>query len=205
MTEPPRKRLPIRWLSLAELVGVAALLIAGLGYWDSHRDRSQQAQDRAAEARDRAAALAEHQAELKVQAAKPSFLMTGAVEGSGAKVRLTSIHSDQVIQTQTLYFPTLIHADSVETTGNPRIEAAWLDGLSRAAGKAKSGRVPIGVQTVFIEDGQSKTDRAVYKIGYTLRPRLIGGPKVELDGLSLAGRNVVGDLQAAANGMWFTR
>jgi len=65
--------------------------------------------------------------------------------------------------------------------------------------------VPIGVQTVFIEDGQSKTDRAVYKIGYTLRPRLIGGPKVELDGLSLAGRNVVGDLQAAANGMWFTR
>ncbi len=29
---PAKKRLPVRWLSLAEIVGVAALVIAGLGY-----------------------------------------------------------------------------------------------------------------------------------------------------------------------------
>ena len=45
---PPKKRLPLRWLTLAEIVGVAALAIAGLGYWDSHRERLQQDQDRVA-------------------------------------------------------------------------------------------------------------------------------------------------------------
>ncbi|MDB5456033.1 MAG: hypothetical protein JWP92_1618, partial [Caulobacter sp.] len=41
MSETSRKRLPLRWLTLAELVGVAALVIAGLGFWDSHRERVQ--------------------------------------------------------------------------------------------------------------------------------------------------------------------
>jgi hypothetical protein len=198
MSEPPRKRLPIRWLSLAELVGVAALVIAGLGYWDAHRERSQQEKERIA-------AAAEREAQLKAAAVKPAFLIVGAVDGSGGKVRLTSVHPDQVIQTQTLWFPTLIHADSIETTGNPRIEASWLGGLAKAAGKARRGRVPVSVLTVFIEDGQTKTDRAIYKLGYTLHPRLLGGPKIELDGLSLTRRDVTGDLQAAANGYWFTR
>ncbi len=198
MSEPPKKRLPIRWLTLAELVGVAALVIAGLGYWDAHRERTQ-------EARDRIAAAAEREAQLKAAAVKPAFLITGAVEGSGGKLRLTSVHPDQVIQTQTLWFPTLVHADSIETTGNPRIEARWLGGLPKASGKARQGRVPVAVQTVFIEDGQTRTDRSVYKIGYVLHPRLLGGPKIELEGLSLARRDVGDDLQAAANGLWITR
>jgi hypothetical protein len=198
MTDPTRKRPPIRWLTLAEFVGLAALVIAGLGYWDAHRERGIQE-------RDRAAALAERQAELKAASIRPGFLMTGAVEGAGTKVRLTSVHPEQVIQTQTVWFPILIHADSIETTGNPRIEAAWLDGLAKAAGKARSGRVPVGVQTVYIEDGQTKTDRALYKLGYRLHPRLLGGPKVELEGLSLARRGILGDLQAAANDDWISR
>lgn len=198
MSDRPKKRLPIRWLTLAELVGVAALVIAGLGYWDAHRERTQ-------EARDRSAAAAEREAQLKAAAIKPTFLITGVVERSGGRLRLTSVHPDQVIQTQTLWFPTLVHAGSIETTGNPRIEARWLDGLPKAAGKARQGRVPVGVQTVFIEDGQTRTDRAVYKIGYTLHPRLLGGPKIELEGLSLARRDVGEDLQAAANGLWITR
>ena len=47
MSNAPRKRLPLRWLTLAEIVGVAALAIAGLGYWDSHRERRQQDRERA--------------------------------------------------------------------------------------------------------------------------------------------------------------
>ena len=54
METPPKKRLPLRWLTLAEIVGLAALVIAGLGYWDSHRERLQQDHERAtAEAGDR--------------------------------------------------------------------------------------------------------------------------------------------------------
>lgn len=199
MSEPSRKRLPLRWLTLAEGVGIVALVIAGLGYLDAHRERAEQD-------RSRAAAAQERQAELKANALKATFLMTGTSEGGGAKVRLASLRPEQVIQTQTVWFPRTIRADSVETTGNPRIEAGWIEaGLRKAAGKSRQGRVPVGVLTVFIEDGQTRTDRAVYQLGYSLDHRMLRGDKVELEGLSLARRGVAGDLQAAADNLWAAR
>jgi len=186
MSDAPRKRLPIRWLTLGEFVGVAALVIAALGYWDAHRER-------AAEAKAQQAQAAE-------MALKQTFLMTGAVDGAGDEVRLTSVNGDQVIQTQTVWFPKAVRADSVETTGNPRLEAHWIDeGLRKAAGKSKQGRLPVGVETSYIEDGQTKTDRSIYELGYSLRARFLQPDRVQLEGLSLARRGVTGDLQAAAD------
>jgi hypothetical protein len=71
--------------------------------------------------------------------------------------------------------------------------------------KGETGRVPVGIETTFIEDGQTRTDRAVYMAGYSLHGRLVGGPRLEFEGLSLARRGVTGDLQAAANGYWIGR
>lgn len=203
MSETPRKRLPLRLLTLAELVGLAALTIAGLSYWDSHRERSQESRERAQAASER---QAEAQAQAKAGALKQSFLMTGAPDSAGDKVRLASVHPEQVIQTQTVWFPVAIRGDSVETTGNPRLEAGWIeDGLRKAAGKSKQGRVPVAVLTVFIEDGQTKSDRAIYQLGFSLHPRALRSDKVELEGLSLARRGVAGDLQKAADELWAAR
>ena len=187
MSESSRRRL--RWLTLAEFVGVAALVVAGLSYWDSHRERVAVAQ--------------EHQDQAKENALRLTFVMTGDVNDAGDRVRLTSVHPEQVIQTQTIWFPSAIRADSVETTGNPRLQADWIDdGLRKAARKVKQGRVPVGVLTVFIEDGQTKTDRSIYYLGYRLHPRVLRGDRVELEGLSLARRGVAGDLQTAAGNLW---
>lgn len=197
MSETPRKRLPLRWLSLAEIVGVVAVVVAVLGYWDSHRERTQ-------EAREKALAARERQVEVRAAALKQTFLMTGAAESSGERIRLASLRPEQVIQTQTVWFPKAVRADSLETTGNPRLEAGWIEeGLRRA--KSKTGRVPVGVLTVFFEDGQTKTDRAVYWVGYSLKSRTLRGDKLELEGLSLARRGVAGDLQAAADNLWAAR
>lgn len=102
-----------------------------------------------------------------------------------------------------MWFPSAIRSGSVETTGNPRLEAGWIeDGLRQVAGKAKHGRVPVGVQTVYIDDGVLKTDNAVYELAYRVHPRFLLGAKVELEGLSLARRGVTGSLQAAADALW---
>lgn len=197
MSETPRKRLPLRWLSLAEIVGVVAVVVAVLGYWDSHRERAQ-------EAREKALAARERQVEVRAAALKQTFLMTGAAESSGERIRLASLRPEQVIQTQSVWFPKAIRSDSLETTGNPRLEAGWIeDGLRKA--KTKTGRVPVGVLTVFFEDGQTKTDRAVYWVGYSLRSRTLRADKLELEGLSLARRGVAGDLQTAADNLWAAR
>ena len=189
MSETTRKRLPFRWLTLGEIVGVLAVIIAALGLWENHREHVEAAK--------------EHQAEIAAGALKDTFLMTGALNHDGDVVRLTAVHPDQVIQTQTVWFPAAIRGDSVETTGNPRLEAGWIaDGVRKAAGKSKQGRVPVGVQTVYIEDGETRTDNAVYDLAYSLHPRFLQGDKVELDGLSLARRGVTGSLQSAVDGIW---
>jgi hypothetical protein len=206
---PPKKRLPIRWLSLAEIVGVAALVIAGLGYWDNHRERIQADREHAQADRERAQSDAEkarqHQAEAQESALKHSFLMTGEASGDGARLRLQTARPEQVIQTQTLWFPTEIKPDSVSTTGNPRLESRWIEDSLRKYVKGETGRLPVGIETTFIEDGQTRTDRAVYMAGYSLHGRMVGGPRLEFEGLSLARRGVTGDLQAAANGYWIGR
>ena len=189
MTEPTRKRLPIRWLTLGEIVGVVAVILAGLGYWDTHRER--------------VAADQAHRAELAQRAARETFLMTGAVADHGGALRLTSVHPEQVIQTQTVWFPHALRGASVETTGNPRIEAGWIEAaVKKAAGSVKQGRLPVAIQTVYIQDGQTRTDNAVYEVGYSLHPRLILGDKLDLEGVFLARRGASGDLQAAADKMW---
>jgi hypothetical protein len=195
MSETPRKRLPVRWLTLAECVGLLALVIAGLGYWDTHRERNQQDHERAVAERQRLA-------DQKAGALKLSFLMTGTVDSASGKIRLASVHPEQVIQTQTVYFPSTIRADSIETTGNPRLEAGWIENGLRKAGAPRTGRIPVGIETVFIEDGQTKTDKALYQLGYSLHPRVLRGEKVELEGLSLSRRGVAGDLRAAAGELW---
>lgn len=202
MSEKPsgKKRLPFRWLSLAELVGIVAVAIAALGYWDSHRERTLTERERAQEAQ-------EKRADAKAGALKLSFLMTGTPESEGERLRLATVHAEQVIQTQTISFPSEVRPDPVETTGNPRIEAGWLGGgLSRAehahGDKSRQGRMPVGVVTEFIEDGQTKTDRAIYRVGYSVHPRMLRADKVELEGLSLVRRGVGPDMQAAVDQLW---
>jgi hypothetical protein len=195
--ETPRKRLPIRWLSLGEIVAVAAVLIAGLGYWDSHRERDREATDKAAAARERAA-------EERAAARKQTFILTGTPEDSGSRLRLAAVNPEQVIQTQTLLCPTPVRGEDVQTTGNPRLERRWFQGgLKKARGdKANSGRVPVGIITTYIEAGETRSDRSIYQLGYSLHERTLRPDEVELEGLSLARRAARGDQQAAVDSLW---
>lgn len=199
MSEGSKRRLPVRWLTLAEFLGILALVIAALGYWDNHRDKVDAEKARAADAQAR-------QAEAKAGALRQTFLMTGQAQGHDL-IRLSPVHADQVIQTQALSFPSDVRGEAVQTTGNPRIEAGWLEGgLERALKargvKADHGRVPVGLATSYMEDGQPKTDRAVYLLGYSLHGRTFRSAKVELEGLSLLRRDAGDDLQKAVDTAW---
>jgi len=207
VSEPPaKKRLPIRWLTLAEIVGLIAVVIAGLGYWDSHRERSFEARERASAERER---KAEASREAQTGALKQTFLITATPQGSGDWLRLTAVHPEQVVQTQSVTFPSAVRPDPIETTGNPRVEEGWLGaGILKAekgrgqAGKEVRGRLPLGIVTVYIEDGQTRSDRALYLMGYSVHPRTLRADRVELEGLSLVRRGVGEDVQAAVDALW---
>jgi hypothetical protein len=197
--EAPR-RPRLRWLSLAEIVGIAALAIAGLGWWESHREHQQQDRDRAAAASDRAA-------DQRREALRSTFLLVGSVEGDGGRIRLASARPDQVIETQSLVFPTAVRRDPVETTGNPRLERDWFaDGLKHAlhdrGGKSDAARMPLGVATSYVEGGETKTDKSIYLVACRFRSRMLRGAQLQLEGASLLRRGVSGDLSAAVDQAW---
>src|SRR4051812_5944694 len=144
MSETPTERKRrLRFLTLAEIVGLAALAIAGLGYWDSHRERTLTEKERAAEAQ-------EKKAQAKAGVLKLAFLMTGSPESGGEPQRLPGAPPERVTQPQSLFSPAEVRGDTAETTGNPRIEAGWIEGgLSKAEhGRKPHGRLPVGIVTV---------------------------------------------------------
>jgi len=179
MKETEQARTRRRWITLGEIVGILALVISGLSYWDAHHDRVVAA--KATPAAVRAGPL----------------LLTGTVTADGARIDLKPA-TGGVIQTQTIRFPTMVRADAVETTGNARIEAAWFDSGLRAALKGHKlhtgrHRLAVGIETTYVGNGVAATDRAVYDLGYSVHSRLLRPDAVAIEGVSLV-RRVGGDL-----------
>lgn len=179
---PPdtRRRLRVRLITLAELIGVLALVISALGYWDSRRER-------------------------EAAAAPPApLLLAASVADDGARLTLRPARGDAVVQTQTLFFPAAVRDTAAETTGNARIEAAWIsDGLRRAVDDdAGTPRLPVGIVTTFEDDGAVRRDAALYDVGYAFNPRLLRGRAVELEGITLVARMDAAKLPAAVEARW---
>lgn len=182
-TETPEARTRRRWITLGEVIGIAALVVSGLSYWDAHRER---AATRAPAAAVRAGPL----------------VLSGTVDAAGDRIALKPA-GDAVIQTQAIRFPTTIRKDAVETTGNARIEVAWFESGLRAAlrdAKLHSGRhrLPLVVDTVYVSGAVTATDHALYDLGYSLHGRLLRPDAITIEGVSLV-RRAPGDLQAAAD------
>ena len=191
MTETPEARKRRRWITMGEIIGIAALVISGLSYWDAH-------QERVAAPKPLAAA---------VNAAP--LILTGTVDAAHDRIDLHPASSEQVIQTQTVRFPTSVRADAVDTTGNARIEVGWFDSGLRAALKgaklhAGRHRLAVGIETTFVAGETTQTDRAVYDIGYTIHSRMLRPDAVAIEGVSLVRRGAP-DLQAAIDARFATQ
>jgi hypothetical protein len=191
------------WITLSELVGVLALVIAGLNLWDSHRERLRD-EKRVAEAEQSAAKLA---------AARSSFVLTARAENDGARLVLQSMSSDQAIQSLHLVFPTDVVDHPVDTV-QPRLERDWMaKGLGKAVEAARKAKaegatgeatVPVGIETSYVEDGEVRIDHSIYRVSYSWRTPLLGGPRFTLEGATLRSRAVKSDLQSAVDAQWST-
>ncbi|CAN5293844.1 hypothetical protein BH09PSE2_BH09PSE2_24860 [soil metagenome] len=185
-----------RWATIGEVVGVCALLIAGLGYWDAHRERGQEAARRTAEARR--------------EQARAALVLTGEAQADGSRITLSTLGSGQAVQSQRYLFPKTVLGHAMEVSAaRPQIALGWFEGGLKTALdplpglKTGEGVLPVGVVTRYVEDGEAREDRSLYRVGYAVRKAgLFGGRKITLLGLSLHRRGVAGDLQAAVDAAW---
>jgi hypothetical protein len=169
-----------RWITLGEILAVAAVLISALTLWLNWSERG------GSEAKE-----AQEQHRAATRAATLALSAQGAAKGGRLEVRPAS--SDQLVQSQTIRFPAAFGIDPVETTGDPRIEAKWFDNALKKA-REKAGlpddsrgdeRLPVLIETRFLVDGEAHADTALYDVGYTVKGQMLGGHEVTLRGLSL--------------------
>lgn len=185
-----------RWITVGEIVGVCALGVALLGYLDSRRERQE--------------TRVERTQETKVQAARAALVLTAQASQDGARLTLSPMRPGQAVQSQRYLFPQAVLDHPMEVAAaQPQIDRAWIAaGLVRAAKAAGGpasgeGALPVGVDTTYVEDGETRVDRSLYRLGYRVeRGGLFAGPKVVLQGLSLERRAVGGGLQPAVEARW---
>lgn len=188
-----RRRAWRRWLTVGEVVGLGALAVAVLGYVDAHKERAGERAERAAQTRQAARADA--------------LVLRGEADADGARVRLSPVKAAQVVQSQRYVFPHAVLDHPMEVAAaEPQVDRAWLPAasvrlLARAAqAQGGEGRLIVGVSTRYVEDGEERTDRSLYALGYRVeRAGLFGGERLVLQGVSLVRRGVAGDLQPAVD------
>jgi hypothetical protein len=190
-----------RWITLAEILGVAAVIISGLTLWNSYRERT------GAEA-DKAAARQEATAEARI------LLLRASADRDGERLTLAPADSGQTIQSQTIAFPAPLGVASVDTVSDPRIEANWFERALLRAREGEGGdnanrgdqRLPVAITTVFFSGSSMHRDSAIYDIGYRVEEGgLLGGHKVRLRGVSRVETVAPAGAQARLNAVWQSR
>lgn len=189
-----------RWITLGEGLAVVAVIISALTLWNSYAQRTATEAERAASelaADTRAATLT-----LKASAARDGKLLT-----------LSPIRAEQVIQSQSIAFPSPLGVAPIGTAGEARIEARWfgeaLKKARRAAGLSDrpkgDARLPVAITTRYLVDGTARSEVALYDIGYALDGQMFGGSTVRLRGLSLIAHSDEEQAPARLDALWKAR
>src|SRR5688500_4787664 len=103
-----------RWLTLAEILGVVAVLISGLTLWNNYKQRTAEEAEKAA-------------ARQQASPAAQNLLLRATPDREGSRLALAPADSTQTIQDQRILFPAALGVAAIETVSEPRIEARWFD------------------------------------------------------------------------------
>jgi hypothetical protein len=182
-----------RWITLGEVVAVLAVLISAATLWNSYEERKGSEADRTAAA----------QKEGRQEAA---LVLRAKPVDDGKSLALEAADAEQIIQGQRILFPSKLGLGTIETAGDPRIEARWAADALKKSGAEKTAagdlRVPLAIVTRFTTKGAVRSDAALYQLSYVREGHLLGGSSIRLRGLSLVDRVPAAKAQASVDRLW---
>lgn len=174
----------LRWLSIAELVALVGVVIAGLTLWNSWIDR-----------RDSRAAQAAAEAANSKAAGRVDLI------GTPHRGGLLLKDPRHELQDVTIAFPTALGVGAQRPLTDPVIAADPLRRPLLDGNDLHAGRVPVLISTRFVAGDEGRTSTAIYDLVWTAKKGLplVGGRSLQLDALRLRQR---GGSQAVLDALW---
>jgi hypothetical protein len=193
MSETPDQVTRRRWISLAELVAVAGLLIGALTLWINWSDRRA---DEATKADERRAAGEAAAAEKR----RVGLVATNAGGGSLAFKGVAC-----ALQATDISFPRALGVQPQFTVTIHEIQADWfakpLLKLTDGGPDEREGRLPVLIASRCEGEDGARQETAIYDIAYRIEPRMLRSRTVELRGLVLR-EQALRNGQARLDAIW---
>ncbi|MFA6115382.1 MAG: hypothetical protein WC729_15390 [Sphingomonas sp.] len=166
-----------RWVTLAEVVGVAGLIIAALSLWMSWSDRRADEQEKQAE-------------KASESKARTLVLLTATPEHGGARLALKD--EAHAIQSIDVRFPAVLGVSAQTSVLEPHIQADWFaDAILQATDggpDAREGRLPVLITSSYWDADKQRSDSAIYDVVWQTEGRVLRGRTLRLKGVVLRER-----------------
>lgn len=165
-----------RWLTLAEVLAVAGVVIAGLTLWNNWSERDVAQQEKAAAAAGEARSRAR--------------LSLAATVGDGGD-RLMLSGGDHELADVTVTLPRPLGV-SPKRPATPAVEADWfrepLLKLTDGGSDEREGVLPVLIQARYWDGETARTVTAVYDLIWRTKGRVLRGRSLRLEGMRLRDR-----------------
>ncbi len=162
-----------RWITLAEGVAVAGVVIGGLTLWNNVSERRSAEAERIAER----ASSAE---------AKAALAIVATPEGNGERLVLSA--PDRRIERIEVTFPPVLKVPAKSAVGDVAIAADWVRApvlaITDGGADALEGRLPVAITATWWEGDKQRRSSAIYDLVFATHGRLVGGRSLELKALA---------------------
>ena len=163
-----------RWITLAEVVAVAGVVIAALTLYSNWQER-------------REAAAAKQVEQASASRDRTRFILRGTPAKDGRSIVLAREEAHPLGDIR-LTFPTALGVtpqDSVTQTIDADAFDAALRKATDGGADERTGRLPVLIRYTYFTDEQPTTRQAIYDIVWQTKGQLLRGRKVELLDLRL--------------------
>ena len=165
MNEPEARRR--RWITLGEIIGLAALIVSALGVWIAWESSSQDKPTRIVEQRQ----------------AIP-LTLRGTAHDDGRTLEISPVETSHALESLTV---TIAGAKPIEVASDGVLDAHDLEAALKDRDKDAKGRlsVPARIDARYVEAGAERRRSATYILRYRWEGGgLFGGRSLRLTGLS---------------------
>lgn len=184
---PDQARTRRRWITLAELVAIAGVVIAALGFWNSWAERRDAQAERAQEAR--------------AAARKERFVVRGVVASGGGSVALTR-DDDHTLGDVRVTFPAALGVNPKDALSQT-IESRWFAGpilkLTDGGPDDRVGRLPVLLTYTYVDADGEHRGSGVYDVIWSTSGRFLRGRRLAITDFRL---RRTGGVPADLNRMW---